>query len=353
MKKILAINPGSTSTEIGLAEGEELIFVDKIEHSQEELIKEPDVFEQYNMRFKAIMSSLEFNKINLNDIHAIAARGGRLRPLESGTYKVNQKMLHDCRIGLQGDHPSNLACHIAQEIASSQNIPAFIVDPITVDELSPIARISGFPTIERTSLSHALNMKAVAKKYCEEHEMNYEDRSIIVAHVGGGGSVSLHLQGKMIDLYNSDKEGAFSVERAGGLPTLELVEICFSEQRSANEFKKILAGEGGLFAYLQTRNMKKVEKMIDKGNEKAEIVLKAMAYQFAKSIGALATVNEGKNDAIIITGGVARSEKFLSYLLPRIKFLAPLKVYPGGYEMEALVKGVLEVLTGKKEIKEY
>ncbi|NLS44647.1 MAG: butyrate kinase [Firmicutes bacterium] len=352
-KRILAVNTGSTSTEVQLWDGLDIVAQAKISHTERELIRDKDVFDQFDLRYSTVLKFLSDNNVEVKTIDAIAVRGGRLRPLESGVYRVNEKMLHHCKIGFQGDHPSNLASHVAKKIAEPYGIPMFVVDPITVDELDPIARISGYALIERTSLSHALNMKAVAYKYCDDYKKNYKECKIIVCHVGGGGSVSLHVNGRMIDLYNSDKEGAFSVERSGGLPTIELVELCYSGKYDKTKMIRFLSGEGGLYSYLKTRDSKEIEARIKGGDKDAELIYKAMAYQFAKSIGALATAVNGEVDVILITGGVAWSDMFVGYLIPRIEFIAPVIKYPGGFEMEALVTGVLEALEGKREIKEY
>lgn len=353
MKRILAINTGSTSTEVQLRQGLDILAGASLSHSEEELKRETDVFDQFDARYEAIKQFIKDNDISVEELDAIVTRGGRLRPMESGVFRVNETMLHHCRIGYQGDHPSNLACHLGHTIAAPYTIPVFVVDPITVDELAPIARISGHPLIERSSLSHALNMKAVAYKYCSQHQKKYEESKIIVCHIGGGGSVSLHVSGKMVDLYNSDKEGAFSVERSGGLPTIELAELCYSGTYDEKEMIRGLAGEGGMYAYLKTRSIVKIEEMIEQGNEKAKLLFNAMVYQFAKSIGALATAVHGDVDIILITGGVAYSERFTKDLISRVSFIASVKTYPGGFEMEALANGALEALEGKREIKEY
>ena len=350
---ILVVNPGSTSTKVAVYRNAEPVHLKEYRHTREELAPYSSVLDQLEWREGFVLQTLLESGFSLEDFDAIAARGGRLKSVPSGTYRVNELMLEHARMGLQGEHASSLACLIAARLAEPFGIPAYVVDPVTVDELSDIARISGLKEIPRTSLSHALNMKAMARKAAAGLGVNYQDARLIVAHMGGGGSISAHVRGFMIDLYNSDKEGPFTSERAGGIPTLELVQLCFSGKYTQEMIVKKLVGGGGLVSYLGTTDAIVLEQRIKAGDEEAHLVFEAMAYQFAKYIGALATVLEGNVDAIVLTGGMAHSEMMVEWISKRVSFIAPILVCPGESEMDALALGVLRVLTGEEEPRVY
>ncbi|WDU83484.1 butyrate kinase [Caloramator sp. Dgby_cultured_2] len=354
MFRMLVINPGSTSTKIAVFDDLNPVFVETLRHSSEELAPYNTIFEQYEFRKNVILSALKEKNVPIESLNAVVGRGGLLKPIEGGTYNVNEKMIEDLKIGVQGQHASNLGGVIAYEIAKSVNIPAFIVDPVVVDEMDEIARISGMPEIQRKSIFHALNQKAVAKRYAKEHEKKYEELNLIVAHLGGGISVGAHRKGRVVDVNNAlDGEGPFSPERTGSLPVGDLVKLCFSGKYTLDEIKKKITGKGGLMAYFGTNDARDVEKMMNEGNKEAELVYKAMAYQVAKEIGMCATVLKGEVDAIILTGGLAYGKTFVEWIKERISFIAPVVVYPGEDEMLALAEGGLRVLRGEEIAKEY
>lgn len=347
ISKILVINPGSTSTKIGIYENHKFIFQKNIEHELDEIKKFPRAIDQLEYRQESIDELLKEINHHKSSFDAIACRGGRLKPVSSGVYRVNKEMLSDAKIGFQGDHASNLACIIGHNLFSSYGVPVFVVDPVSVDEMWSVARISGFPMIERNSLSHALNMKRVAQEAAIKLGGKYDDCRLIVAHLGGGGSISIHVEGKMVDVYNSDKEGPFAVERSGGVPSLDLVDVCFTKDIEREKLIKKLAGEGGLYAYLGTKNMKIIMDKYNSGDEETRIIVDAYCYQVAKYIGAMAAVLEGRVDAICITGGIAYSELITEKIKKKVKFIAPILFFPGGKELIALAESVESVLTGK------
>ncbi|CDF57670.1 butyrate kinase [Thermobrachium celere] len=354
MNRMLIINPGSTSTKIAVYDDLNPVFVETLRHSAEELAPYATIFDQYEFRKNVIIKAVEDKGIDLSTLNAVVGRGGLLKPIEGGTYSVNEKMLEDLKIGVQGQHASNLGGVIAYEIAKKYNIPSFIVDPVVVDEMQDVARISGMPEIERKSIFHALNQKAVAKRYAKEKGVKYEDLNLIVAHMGGGISVGAHKKGRVVDVNNAlDGEGPFSPERSGGLPVGDLVKMCFSGKYTQDEIKKKITGKGGLVAYLGTNDGREVKKMMDEGNKEAELIYKAMAYQVSKEIGSCAAVLKGEVDAIILTGGLAYGEEYVSWIKERISFIAPVVVYPGEDEMLALAEGGLRVLKGEETAKEY
>ncbi len=352
--RILIVNPGSTSTKIAVFEDEEELFSVNLFHPAEEIAKYKRIIDQYEFRKEVILSTLKERGIELNSLSAVVGRGGLLRPIEGGTYLVNEKMLKDLREGVQGEHASNLGGIIANAIASPLGIPAFIVDPVVVDEMDPIAKYSGLPEITRRSIFHALNQKCVARKAAQELGKKYEEVNLIVCHMGGGISVSAHRNGRVVDVNNAlNGDGPFAPERAGGLPAADLIELALSGKYTKEELKKKLAGKGGVVAYLGTNDMKEVKKRIKEGDKKAEEVYRAMAYQVAKEIGGLSAVLFGKVDAIVLTGGLAHDEMFVNWIKERVSFIAPVLVYPGGDEMRALAAGALRVLRGEEEAKKY
>mgnify|MGYP006272722093 FL=1 len=353
-KMILVINPGSTSTKLGLYRGLEEVFVENISHDAEELKDFKKITDQQDLRLSYILDFLEDKEVELDHLSAVVGRGGLLKPIPGGTYKVNEKMIEDLNKGVQGEHASNLGGILAKSIADKVDIPSFIVDPVVVDELQDVARLSGLPEIERVSIFHALNQKAVARKYAKDHNQKYEDLNLIVAHLGGGISVGIHNKGKVIDVNDAlSGEGPFSPNRSGGLPSFDLFEMCYDENYSYEDIKKKLVGKGGVVAYLGTNDMIEVEDKVEEGNEKYELVFKAMAYQTSKEIASLAPVTNGKIDAIILTGGIAYSDYFVERIKESVGFIAPIEIYPGEEELKALAAGAKRVLNGEEEAKEY
>ncbi|MEN1761092.1 butyrate kinase [Anoxynatronum sibiricum] len=348
--KILAINPGSTSTKIALYDSEREVFQQNLEHTNDDLAPFKEIADQYQMRKTAIASVLEERGIRLEELKAVVGRGGILPPVKSGAYRVNEAMVDRLRNRPLAEHASNLGGLIAYEMAESLGIPSFIYDSVAVDEFEPIARISGLADIKRKSLSHALNMRAAAIETAKRVGKPYRDLNLIVAHLGGGITVSVHHQGRMIDIV-SDDEGPFSPERAGRVPCMELVKLCYKEEQGT-AMKKI-RGKGGLISYLNTNSALEVEKMIAQGNDEAKLVYEAMAYQIAKAIGELATVVEGKVDRVVITGGIAYSEMMTGWIQKRVEFIAPVELIPGENELRSLALGALRVLKGEETALEY
>jgi butyrate kinase len=352
--RILIINPGSTSTKIGVFDNEISIFEKTIRHNAEEINSYVNIIDQYEFRKNTILETLDHEGINISKLSAVCGRGGLLRPIEGGTYAVNETMLADLRTGFSGQHASNLGGIIAYEIASGLNIPSFIVDPVVVDELDSIARISGFSLIERKSIFHALNQKAVARRVAKELGKKYSELNLIVTHMGGGITVGVHKQGKVIDVNNGlHGDGPFSPERAGTVPAGDLVALCYSGQYYREEIMKKLVGQGGLVGYLGTNDAVQVEKRIEDGDKKAKLVYEAMAYQVAKEIGSASAVLAGRVDAIVLTGGLAYGKAFVKSIIDRINWIADVIVHPGENELQALAEGALRVLREEEEVKEY
>ncbi len=352
--RMLIINPGSTSTKIAVYDGNIMVFEETLRHDVEELSKYGDVIQQLEFRKEIILNSLRENKIDKKTISAVVGRGGLLKPIEGGTYEVNEEMLKDLRSSTRGMHASNLGGLIANEIAKEIGSRAFIVDPVVVDELQEMARISGLKGIERISIFHALNQKAVARRYALSLGKRYEDLNLIVVHLGGGISVGAHKKGRVIDVPNAlNGEGPFSPERAGGLPIWDLVELCFSGKYTKSELQKMIVGNGGIVSYLGTNDAREVVRRINEGDEYAELVYKAMAYQVAKEIGASSAVLKGDVDQIIITGGIAYDKMFVGWLEEMIGYIAGVTVYPGEDELKALAEGGQRVLSGEEESKVY
>ncbi|MBM7584557.1 butyrate kinase [Bacillus pakistanensis] len=352
--RILVINPGSTSTKIGVFDNEMSILEKTIRHDTDKINEFPNIIDQYEFRKDMILQTLDEEGINISKLSAVCGRGGLLKPIEGGTYNVNEEMLKDLREGYSGQHASNLGGIIAYEIATGLNIPSFIVDPVVVDELAPIARISGFSQIERKSIFHALNQKAVARRVAKELNKKYEDLNLIITHMGGGITVGVHQNGKVIDVNNGlHGDGPFSPERAGTVPAGDLIELCYSGNYYRDEIMKKLVGQGGLVGYLGTNDAIKVEEMIENGDEQAALVYDAMAYQIAKEIGGASAVLQGKVDAIILTGGLAYGKGFVKAISERINWIADVVVQPGENELQALAEGALRVLKGEEKEKTY
>ncbi len=351
--KSLIINPGSTSTKIGVFEDEKLLFDETLRHTTEEIAQFDRIVSQKNFRKEVILNFLKENDIDVKSFDVIVGRGGLLKPIPSGTYAVTDKLLEDLKNAVGGEHASNLGGILAREIADEIGVPSYIVDPVVVDEMGQLARLSGVPELPRVSIFHALNQKAVAKRYAKEVGKRYELLNLIVVHMGGGVSVGAHTGGKVVDVFNAlSGDGAFSPERAGAVPPGALVDLCFSGKYSVKEIKKMLIGNGGFNAYLNTNDAREVYQR-SLTDEKAKVVLDAFIYQVSKDIGAQAAVLSGNVDQIILTGGIAYGEYVVEEIKKRVKFIAPITVYPGEDELLALAEGALRVMKGDEEVKEY
>ena len=351
--KVLAINPGSTSTKIAIYEGEEPIYVKSFQHTAEDLSNFKNASEQYEWRRDMILRDLEESSIDLKELNAIVGRGGLLRPVESGVFEVNDAMIHDL-MHTERQHASNLGGVIARFIGDMLGVKSFIADPVVVDEMIPYARISGLPELPRESIFHALNQKAIARRYAKENETNYNDLNLIVCHMGGGITVSAHRAGKVIDTTNAlNGCGPFSPERAGTLPPGPLVKLCFSGKYTESELLKMIHGKGGLIAHLGTTSIPEILDRVDRGDLHAMLIIRAMCYSIAKEIGAMATSLCGNVDAILITGGIAHSKRITDYLAGHCNFIAPIYVYPGENELLALAQNAIGALTGELEVKTY
>lgn len=357
--KSLIINPGSTSTKIGVFEDEELLFEETLRHSTEEIAQYDSIVDQKDFRRNVILNILKEKNFDIKSLDMIVGRGGMLKPIPGGTYVVTEELKKDLEVGVMGQHASNLGGILAKEIADElsnggRSIPAYIVDPVVVDELMPAARLSGVPELPRVSIFHALNQKAVAKRYARQSGKRYDELNLIVVHMGGGVSVGAHKNGQVIDVFNAlDGDGAFSPERAGAVPVGALVKMCFSGKYTEKEVYKKLVGNGGFNAYLATNDARRVQEMADEGDEKAALVLEAFYHQISKNIGAMATVLEGRVDAIILTGGIAYSEKTCDEIKKRCGWISEFVIYPGEDELLALAQGGLRVLNGEEKAMEY
>ncbi len=354
MYRILAINPGSTSTKIGLFEDEQELFSQNLHHSTEQLSAFPHIIDQLELRLQTMTAFMAKNNIEQKEIDAFVGRGGLLSPMPGGTFLVNDRMVKDLIAAKYGEHASNLGAILAQKMAALHQKPAFIVDPVVVDELESLARFSGHPLLPRKSIFHALNHKAMGRRAAKQLGQNYHDLNLIVAHLGGGISVASHFHGKAIDVNNAlDGEGPFSPERSGTLPAGDLARLCFSGEKTLKEVQKMITGKGGAVAYLGSNDIRQIEQMSIEGNELAGQVLQAMAYQVAKEIGAQATVMSGKVDAIVLTGGIAHNNTFSEQIKERVKFIAPVLILPGEEELEALALGALRVLRNEEAPQQY
>lgn len=352
--KILIINPGSTSTKIGVYEDETQLMEETLRHSTEEIAKYASIYEQKDFRKEVIINVLKEKNIELSSIDVVVGRGGMLKPIPGGTYATSDEVIEDLKIGRQGQHASNLGGILAKEIADQIQVPSYIVDPVVVDELADVARVTGHPNFERISIFHALNQKAVAKRYAKEVGKPYEDLNLIVVHMGGGVSVGAHKNGRVIDVANAlDGDGPFSPERSGGLPSGQLMKLCFSGKYTQAEVAKMISGNGGFNAYLGTNDMRDVIKMAADGDEKAKLYEDAFHYQLCKEIGAMAVVLQGKVDQIILTGGIAYGKETQDAMKAYVEFIAPVTVYPGEDELLALAQGALRVMNGEEEAKVY
>ena len=350
---ILVINTGNTSTKIAVFDMEKPVFVESIKHNEEDLKKFDGINDQIDFREKIVLDFLKNKGVDIKDLKAIAARGGLLKPLKSGTYLVNRDMITDLIEAKRGLHASHLSAQIGFNIAGKAGIDCFIVDPISVDEFTPLARYSGHSLFERRVLSHALNMKAVCKRYATETAKKYNELNLIVIHLGTGISVSIHEKGVMVDTINSSEEGTFSPDRSGGLPILQVIKYVIDNKPDYKSFSTTLFGEGGLQSYLNTKDFMKIEENYKSGDKKTIEVVDAMAYQIAKDAGAMATVVNGRVDQILITGGMANADFLVKLITERISFIAPVKLYPGEDEMKSLAEGVSRVLGGTESFRQY
>ncbi len=355
MHKILAINPGSTSTKFAVYFDTECILTKTLRHSVDELTCYASVIDQFDFRKGLIIDALVEEGIDVDAIKTIIGRGGLTYPLASGVYGVNQQMIKHVKEGVMGQHASNLGPLLADFIAYQiPNAKAFIADPVVTDELDEIARIAGHPKFNRISIFHALNHKAIARLHADKKGCQYEDMNLIVAHLGGGISVGAHKKGRIIDVNNAlDGDGPFSPERSGSLPVGQLIDICFSGKYSKEEIRRMVVGEGGFVAYLGTNDAMKVEKDAEAGIGKAKFIQDALAYQVAKLIGEMAVVLNGKVDAILITGGLAYNKYLVNYIKNKTGFIANVAVYPGEDELQALAMNALRVAKGETEVLEY
>jgi butyrate kinase len=353
--RILAVNPGSTSTKIAVYRNTKCRFLKTVRHSTEEIQKFKKVTDQYEFRKNIIIRELINAEVKLKEITVVVGRGGLLKPVESGVYEVNDKMKEDLRIGIMGEHASNLGGLIADNIARSlPNARAFIADPVVVDELQEVARIAGHPEFIRKSVFHALNHKAIARAHAHVLNRDYADLNLIVVHMGGGISVAAHQRGKVVDVNQAlDGEGPFSPERSGTLPSGDLAKLCFSRDYNLDTVRKMITGKGGFVAYLGTNDAYAVEIMAEEGNEKAKLIQEAMSYQVGKEIGAMSAVLKGNVDAIILTGGLAYNNTVVDYIKIMVAHIANVAVYPGEDEMKALAINALGVMRGEVECKVY
>ncbi len=355
MFKILVINPGSTSTKLALFNDIEKIFDKCLHHPVGELSGFARIVDQFEYRLEWILKLLKDENISLQDIDAYVGRGGLLKAIPGGTYKIDNEMLKDLRSGVQGEHASNLGGILANALAQKYNKPAFIVDPVVVDELDEAARLSGHPQLTRKSIFHALNHKAVARKTAALLNKEYKNVNLIVAHLGGGISVAAHKKGRVVDVNNAlDGEGPYSPERSGTLPAGDLVRLCFSGKFEQQQILKMITGKGGIVAYLGTNDIKELQdKIRNKKDRNIEKILDGMVYQISKEIVSLAAVLKGKIDAIVLTGGIANNKLIIKQIKERISFLAPVYIFPGEEEMEALAHGVFRILSGQEKAKIY
>ena len=351
--RVLVVNPGSTSTKIGVFEDETLLFDKTLRHSAEAIAQFNSIPAQKDWRRGLVMKALREQGFDPNTLSAVAGRGGLLRPIRGGTYLCTDKLVEDCVIGIQGQHASNLGGMIAREIGDELGIPSYIVDPVVVDEMQDVARYAGHPLFQRCSIFHALNQKAVAKRFAKEHGKKYEDLNLIVCHMGGGVSVGAHRKGSVVDTQNAlDGDGPFSPERSGTLPTGQLVKLCCSGQYTEADLHRMLSGRGGLVAYTGSNDMRYLIAQAE-SDPKIDKVVDAFHYQIGKEIGSMATVLHGQVDQIILTGGIAYGKETTDAIAEMVGWIAPITIYPGEDELLALAQGALRVLNGEEEAQIY
>ncbi|MBF2574086.1 butyrate kinase [Listeria welshimeri] len=351
---VLTINPGSTSTKLAVYQGDKVLFEETVRHTMQEFADFNNVQEQFDFRWQVLRRVIDAFGYDVNNLDAVVGRGGLLRPVAGGTYMVTEKMLADLKTNKYGEHASNLGAMLAKKLADTLDIPSFIVDPVVVDEMQPIARFSGNELIARKSIFHALNHKAAGRKIAKKLGSDYEKMNFVIAHLGGGISVAAHRQGKAVDVNNAlDGDGPFSPERSGSLPMNDFLEACFSGKWNKRELHDLIIGRGGMISYLGTNSMLEVEAKVKAGDEKAIQAFDAMAYQVSKEIGACSTILHGKIDAIILTGGLARSDLFTSKIIEQTNWIASVIIEPGEDELEALNSSVQRVLAGLEKEKLY
>lgn len=351
---ILAINPGSTSTKIAIYKDAKEVYGTTLRHDSAFINSFSRIIDQYEFRKNAVENALKEASITVESLDAVVGRGGMLKPIESGTYAVSDAMITDMREAKRGEHASNLGCVIAKEIGDAVNIPSFIVDPVAVDEMDDIARYTGMPEIKRQSLFHALNQKAVALKCAADLNKDYKDLNLIIAHLGGGISVGIHKNGRVVDVNNAlDGDGPMSPERSGGVPIGPLYKMALSGEYTLEEMKRKNYGQGGLVAHLGTNDGREIQKRIESGDTQAAFIFDVMCYQIAKEIGSGATVLSGDVDAIVLTGGLAYDKRLIQSITRRTEFIAPILSYPGEDEMESLALGALRVVRGEETPKTY
>ena len=354
MYRILVINPGSTSTKMAVFEDNAPVLEATLRHSAEDLEEWGSIPSQKPYRKALIEQALEKAGIGLHTLHAVVGRGGMVRPIESGTYEINEKMLEDLNGPGAASHASSLGGLIAYEFGAELGIPAYVVDPIVVDELEPVAKLSGLAGIERRSIFHALNTKSVLRKVARGLGMPYEDGRFIAVHMGGGITVSAHRYGRVIDVNSAlDGDGAFTPDRTGSLPLLPLIEMCYSGDYTKEEMIEKVQRKGGLYSYLNTNDMIEAGNMVKQGDEFASLVIDSMAYQICKEIGAMFAVLEGRVNAIVLTGGIAYDQRFTALIKKRVDMLCPVITHAGENELEALAEGALRVLCGQEKASIY
>ena len=353
-KPVLVINPGSTSTKVAVFEGEACLFSQNITHSAEELAPFANIASQFDFRCKTILQFLAEHHFDIKSLGSVIGRGGMLHPIPGGVYAVNEAMRQDLLSARYGEHASNLGGLIAYEIAQDLGVPAYIADPVVVDELCDLARVSGHKLFKRESVFHALNQKAVAKRYAKEHGKKYEELNLIVAHMGGGVSVGFHDHGKVVDVNQAlTGEGPFSPQRSGTLPAGDLTKLCFSGKYTQDQVMRMINGEGGLVSFLGTNDMRDAEKLYHEGDPQGTLYYKAFIYQVGKAIGALAAAAHGKVDAILLTGGIAYGKDVVDGINEMCSFIAPVVAYPGEKELDALAAACYGALSGETEVQEY
>lgn len=354
MSRILAINPGSTSTKIAVFEGGKELFATTLRHSAEQIGRYPSIIDQFSFRRQVIVEALQSAAVDIGSLDAVVGRGGLTRPVVSGVYEVGDAMIDELTNRPTGQHASNLGALLARDIARMAGVKAYIADPVVVDELQDVARLTGLPELERVSIFHALNQKAMARCYADSVGRRYEELNLVVVHLGGGISVGAHRRGEVVDVNNAlNGDGPFSPERAGGLPSLALADLCFSGRYSRDEVAKMINGRGGVVAHLGTNNMIEVEDRVSGGDVQSKLVLDAMCYNVAKLIGSMAVVLCGEVDAVILTGGIAYSHYVCSYIERMVRFVAPVVVMAGENELEALADNAQRVLDGRIEARQY
>ena len=350
---VLVINPGATSTKIAVFRGDVPVFEEPVKHSVDSLGKYTALLEQIPYRRELISRVLERNGMDGKSFDAVAGRGGLLAPVRGGVYEVSPRLIEDAGSFKYGEHASNLGPILAGDFAAASGCKAYVVDPVSTDEWAPVARMSGLSGVDRVCHFHALNHKAVARRVASEMGCGYEELTFIVAHMGTGVSVGAHINGRVADVYDAMSEGTFSIDRAGGVPILQLIDECYSGKRTRAEMMRRVNGNGGVFSYLGTKDMREIEEREASGDKFARRVVEAFAYQIAKDIGSMAAVCKGKVDRVVITGGLANYGKLVGLLTSYVSFIAPVKVLPGEEEMSALASGALRVLRGEEAALDY